>query len=98
VKFEFLRRIAAISLLVALLLGQPVTAFAYVGPGAGLSIVGSLLALLAAIVIGVFGFIWYPVRRVLRKRKQRQAEIAAEATAAVDGAGDEDVRQSENDA
>ena len=38
----------------------------YVGPGAGLSAIGAFLALLAAIAVGIFGFVWYPVKRLLR--------------------------------
>lgn len=42
---------------------------AYIGPGAGLSAIGSLLALIAAIVVAIFGFLWYPLKRIIRKRK-----------------------------
>jgi hypothetical protein len=42
---------------------------AYVGPGAGLSALGSLLALLAAVVVAIAGFLWYPIKRLLGKRR-----------------------------
>ena len=41
---------------------------AYVGPGAGLSALGSLLALLAAVVVAIAGFLWYPIKRLFGKR------------------------------
>jgi hypothetical protein len=44
-------------------------AFAYVGPGAGLSAIGAFLALIIGVVLAFFGFIWYPVKRLLRKGK-----------------------------
>jgi hypothetical protein len=44
-------------------------AFAYIGPGAGLSAIGAFLALLVGVIVAFFGFIWYPLRRLLRKRK-----------------------------
>jgi hypothetical protein len=47
----------------------PLPVAAYVGPGAGLSALGSLLALLAAVVVAIFGFLWYPIKRLLRKRR-----------------------------
>lgn len=47
----------------------PSPAHAYIGPGAGLSAIGSLLALLAAAVVALFGFIWYPIKRALRALK-----------------------------
>jgi hypothetical protein len=42
-------------------------AFAYVGPGAGLSAIGALLALITGVILAFVGFIWYPVKRLLRK-------------------------------
>jgi flagellar biogenesis protein FliO len=44
-------------------------AFAYVGPGAGLSAIGAFLALILGVILAFFGFIWYPVKRFLRKGK-----------------------------
>jgi cellobiose-specific phosphotransferase system component IIC len=57
-----------IMLLMVVLL--PTTAHAYIGPGAGISAIGSLLALLAAIILGIVGFVWYPVKRIMNKRKK----------------------------
>lgn len=45
------------------------SAWAYIGPGAGLSAIGSLLAVVAAIVVGVVGFLWYPIKRMVKKRR-----------------------------
>ena len=61
-------------LLIAVLAACPASALAYVGPGAGLSVIGSLLAFIAAIVVAIFGFLFFPIRRLLRKRR-RKAEI-----------------------
>ena len=46
---------------------------AYVGPGAGLSALGSLFALLAAIVVAIFGFLWYPIKRLIGRRRTSTA-------------------------
>lgn len=43
---------------------------AYVGPGVGLSAIGALLAVIAGAVLAVFGFVWYPVKRLLRRRRK----------------------------
>ena len=48
-------------------------AHAYIGPGAGLSIAGSIVAVLGAILFGIVGFIWYPIRRLMRRRKAKRA-------------------------
>jgi len=53
-------------------------ALAYVGPGAGISAFGALLGLLAAVVLVVVGFVWYPVKR-LRRRLRAKAAKPAEA-------------------
>lgn len=50
------------------------SAFAYVGPGTGLTAIGTILALLVAFVVAIVGFVWYPVKRMMRKRKQQQAQ------------------------
>ena len=65
-----------VSLILAVLAATlaPSMAFAYVGPGAGLSAVGSLLSLLAAIGLAILGFIWYPIRRLLRRFKRKKLE------------------------
>ncbi|MCI0558155.1 MAG: hypothetical protein MN733_06640 [Nitrososphaera sp.] len=55
-------------LLWALLTAEP--ALAYVGPGAGLTVIGSILAFLGLIVLAIFGFLWYPIKRLITKRKQ----------------------------
>ena len=47
----------------------PGLATAYVGPGAGLSAIGSLLALLLAIVVAFVGFFWYPIKRLINGKK-----------------------------
>jgi hypothetical protein len=47
---------------------------AYIGPGAGLSAIGSLLALVAAVLVGIVGFLWYPMKRILKGRKAPAVE------------------------
>jgi len=50
-------------------------AFAYVGPGAGLSLIGAFWALILAIFTAVFFLLAWPVRRLLRQRgRNRRAE------------------------
>jgi len=61
------------SVAIAILAVSPPVA-AYVGPGAGLSALGSLFALLAAVVVAIFGFIWYPIKRLLGKRRATEAQ------------------------
>jgi membrane protein implicated in regulation of membrane protease activity len=48
--------------------GSP--AFAYVGPGAGLTLLGALWGLILAVVMSVGFVILWPFRRLMRRRKR----------------------------
>ena len=43
---------------------------AYIGPGTGLSTIGAVLAVAAGIAVAIFGFFWYPIKRLLGKDKK----------------------------
>lgn len=43
-------------------------ALAYVGPGAGLGVIGTLFGIVAAIVLATFGLLWYPLKRAFAKK------------------------------
>lgn len=49
----------------------PEPAEAYVGPGTGMSAVGVFLAIVMGLIVAVFGFLWYPVKRLMRMYKKR---------------------------
>ena len=61
------------------LLAAPETAHAYIGPGAGFALVGSFLALLAAIASSIVSMLLWPIRFVLRWRRRRKALSRASA-------------------
>lgn len=65
---ELFRR--SVFLLVLALCFFPATAMAYIGPGTGLSAIGAFLAVVAGIIVAIFGFLWYPIKRLIRKRKK----------------------------
>ena len=50
----------------------PSFALAYIGPGAGLSAIGTLLAVVGAAILLIVGFVWYPVKRMLRWFKAKR--------------------------
>jgi hypothetical protein len=45
----------------------PSAAHAYVGPGAGLTALGTVLALVAAVLFALVGFVWYPMKRLMKR-------------------------------
>lgn len=68
------RLLGPMVLLTALLAASP--AWAYIGPGAGLSAIGSIVALFAAVGLAIVGFVWYPVKRLRRRRAEKSAKGA----------------------
>ena len=44
-------------------------AIAYVGPGAGISVLGSLLGILVTIGVALLAIIMWPIRKMMKKRK-----------------------------
>ena len=55
-------------------------ASAYIGPGSGISVVGSLLGVLVTIVLAFGAVILWPYRRMMKKRLQKaNAESDEEA-------------------
>lgn len=61
-------------LAIALLISAP--AAAYIGPGAGISVLGSLLGILATIVVAIGAIVMWPLRKMLKKRRQAAADNA----------------------
>jgi hypothetical protein len=57
-----------------LLFGLPEAVAGYVGPGAGLTVIGAALAFVGAVVMGIFGFIWYPFKRFFRALTRKGEE------------------------
>lgn len=47
--------------------------FAYIGPGAGLGMLGALFAVLAFVALALLGPILYPIRLIRRRMRQRAA-------------------------
>jgi len=62
----------------------PEAAFAYVGPGAGISALGALWGLILGVVTALGIVLFWPIRMMLRKRKaaaEARQEMAATSAA-----------------
>ena len=44
-------------------------AAAYIGPGSGVSAIGTVVAVMGAGFLLIVGFVWYPIKRLLRRGK-----------------------------
>ncbi|WP_284736100.1 hypothetical protein [Dongia deserti] len=62
--------VLAISTSAAALVAFP--AFAYVGPGAGLTLLGALWGLVVAVVVSLGFVLLWPLRRMMRRNKRAQ--------------------------
>ena len=59
----------------------PEPVFAYGGPGSVISGIGAFLAAIAALLAALFGFVWYPLKRLYRKMTKKE-ETPTEETPA----------------
>jgi hypothetical protein len=75
-----------LALVAGLIVTSPGVAHAYIGPGAGVTVLGALWAVIAAIVLALGGLLLWPIRVMMRRRKQPAAAKAAAANES-DGAG-----------
>jgi hypothetical protein len=62
-------RNSALAVIAVLL--TPAPAFAYMGPGAGIGTILAALGVLGAIMLWLFSLIYYPIKRLMRKRRNR---------------------------
>jgi hypothetical protein len=67
-----------------LLLLAPGLALAYVGPGAGISMLGALWGLIVGVVMAVGVILFWPIRIMLRKAKAKKANAGEASAAAAD--------------
>lgn len=54
------------------------SAHAYIGPGVGAGAIATVLGLLGALLMAVVGLVYFPIKRMIKKRKARQTEAQAD--------------------
>ena len=50
------------------------SSFAYLGPGVGGGVIAATIGIIVAIFAALFGLIWFPVKRLLKKRKEKKEQ------------------------
>ena len=48
------------------------SSFAYVGPGMGGGVIAAIIGFFAAILLGLWGILYYPIKRALKNRKDKK--------------------------
>jgi len=88
-------KIVILILLACLFLVTASPALAYIGPGAGISVLGSLLSILATIVVAIGAILFWPLRKFMKRRKARRESVESTDTAqaVVEGAGDSSTKE-----
>ena len=56
--------------LIIVLLSISSPAFAYIGPGMGGGLIAGVLGVVGAILLALFGILYYPIKRMLKNRKK----------------------------
>ena len=46
--------------------------YAYIGPGMGGGVIAAIVGFFAAILLGLWGILYYPIKRALKNRKERK--------------------------
>ena len=46
--------------------------YAYIGPGMGGGVIAAVIGFFAAIVLGLWGILYYPIKRALKKRREKK--------------------------
>ena len=67
-----LAAVQAVTIMIVCLSADP--AAAYVGPGAGLTLIGSVVAVVAAVLIALVGLVLFPIRLLMKKMKAAKAQ------------------------
>ena len=69
-----------IFLLAILLVAIPASnTYAYIGPGVGIGVIGTVLALFATMLLAIVGFVWYPIKRLRAWLRRKEPERPDEA-------------------
>jgi hypothetical protein len=46
--------------------------YAYIGPGMGGGVIAAIIGFFAAIFLGLWGILYYPIKRALKNRKEKK--------------------------
>ena len=53
----------------------PLPSYAYIGPGMGGGVIAAIVGFFAAILLGLWGILYYPIKRALKNRKDKKMSL-----------------------
>lgn len=68
-------------LITLVVLLSPQVAHAYIGPGLGAGAIAAVLGVIGSIFVALFAIIYYPVKRVIKRRQQAKKGAPEQAKA-----------------
>ena len=60
------------SLLIFFIFSSANSLFVYIGPGMGGGVIAAIFGLIAAFFLGLWGILYYPIKRSLKNRKKKK--------------------------
>ena len=63
-----------------LILVWPIEVLAYIGPGMGVGVIATVIGFIVAIFLGLFAFIYYPIKRMIKRRKKEHVQTTKDKT------------------
>ena len=49
--------------------------YAYIGPGMGGGVIAAIIGFFAAVLLGLWGILYYPIKRALKNRKDKKKSL-----------------------
>ena len=59
-----------LNILIIIVLLFTTDSYAYLGPGVGGGVIAATIGVLVAIIAGIFGILWFPFKRLIKKSKE----------------------------
>jgi hypothetical protein len=60
------------ALLIVAFLFTATSAEAYIGPGLGAGVIATVLGILGSMFLALFAIVWYPIKRLFKRKASRQ--------------------------
>ncbi len=67
-----MQKLIRLGILTGMIFFYPVSLYAYVGPGMGGGVLAAFFGIVGAILLAIFGVIYYPIKRAIKKSRDKK--------------------------